>query len=401
MKRGEFAALSASLALGALAPPGRALAQEEGGSAVQSSHDLKQSLQAQAERARLIRDRGRKPHYTNTFDLSGLPHYKPEKLYTGWLRIHGSNYLTEGILADYWEAGFAKYQPGIRLSFYTPTSASAFAALYYNEADLIMDHDVLFYDLLAYQRIMDANPVRVSAATGSFDVPGWQNSLTIIANENLPLKGVTLKQIDGIFGAERNGGWSGTNFHPDWARGPEENIRTWDQLGLRGQYAGKQIDPYGFSIRYATATEFSNRFLRGSDKWNERIEGFANLVTPEGKLYLEQDQMTDKLAKNPYGIGYNRFRGDKPGVKRLPVAEREGAPFVEHTIENVQNRSYPLYSEVFFFGNPKPDRDNGMVREFLRYVLSQEGQLEVQRDAKYLPLTASVVNRELNNIELL
>ena len=401
MKRSQFTALSASLALGAMAAPARSLAQEEGGSAVQSQHDLKQSLQAQAERARIIRDRGRKPHYANTFDLSGLPKYKPENLYTGWLRIHGSNYLTEGILADYWEAGFAKYQPGIRLSFYTPTSAAAFAALYYHEADLIMDHGVLFYDLLAYQRIMDGNPVRISAATGSYDVPGWQNSLTIIANENLQLKGLTLKQIDGIFGSERNGGWSGTNFRQDWARGADENIRMWDQLGLRGEYAGKRINPYGFSIRYATATEFSDRFLRGSDKWNEHIEGFANLVTPEGKLYLEQDQMTDKLAKDRYGIGYNRFRGDKPGVKRLAVAATDGGPFVEHTIENVQNRSYPLFSEVFFFANPKPDKQNGMVREFLRYVLSQEGQLEVQRDGKYLPLTASVVNRELNNLELI
>lgn len=113
----------------------------------------------------------------------------------------------------------------------------------------MMDHGAMFYDMLAYQRIMNGNPVQVSAATASYDVPGWQNSLCIIANQKLPLKGVTLKQIDGISGASRNGGWSGTNFRPDWARGAGENIRRWDQMGLAGAYAGKTINPHGFSIR--------------------------------------------------------------------------------------------------------------------------------------------------------
>ena len=44
------------------------------------------------------------------------------------------------MLGDYWQQGFAKFQPGIRFSYYLPTSAVAFAALYYNQADLVMCH---------------------------------------------------------------------------------------------------------------------------------------------------------------------------------------------------------------------------------------------------------------------
>lgn len=395
MKRSTFNAIAASLAVGAVTGPLQASAQ-------QSKEDLKKALQAQEDRAKLISARGKKRFYENTFDLSGLPHYKPDRLYDGWIRIHGDNYITEGMLANYWQAGFAKYQPLIKLSFYTPTSAAAFAGLIYDQADLIMDHAPLFYDLLAYQRIMGGNPVQVSAVTGSYDVAGWQNSLTIEVNESNPIKDVTLKQLDGIFGAERNGGWSGTNFRHDFARGPEGNIRKWDQLGVGGKWAGKEINPYGFAIRYATATEFCDRVLHSSDKWNERITGFANLVKPNGELYLEQDQMMDALRADAYGIAYNRFRGDKPGVKRLPVAVNEGGPYVEHTIENVQSRKYPLFSEVFLFANSKgASKNNPMVREFLRYVLSQEGQTEVQRDGKYLPLTADVVRANLPKLDLL
>jgi len=39
------------------------------------------------------------------------------------------------------------------------------------------------------------------------------------------------------------------------------------------------------------------------------------------------------------------------------------------------------------------------VKEFLRYVLSQEGQAEVARDGKYLPLTAEVVREQLRKLD--
>ena len=365
-----------------------------------SAEDAKKSLQAQEERAEVIYERGKSPHYTQKFDLSGLPHYKPDKQLTGWIRIHGSNYLADGMLGEYWEKAFAKYQRGIKISWYLPTSAAAFAALYYNQADLVMGHKPGFYDLLAFQRIMGHDPVEFTAVTGSYDVAGWENATVIIVNKNSPLKGITLKQIDGVFGAARDGGWAGTNFRPDWARGPESNIRTWGQLGLTGSAAAKPINVYGFNLRYNTATDFSDKYLHASDKWNENIHGFAHIVKPDGHRYIEADQITDALAADPYGIGYNRFRGERPGVRRIPVAAKDGGPYVEPTIENVQNRTYPLFNEAYFYTDVKPGtKMNPMVREFVKFVLSQEGQEEVQRDGKYLPLTAQVVREELKKLK--
>jgi phosphate transport system substrate-binding protein len=39
------------------------------------------------------------------------------------------------------------------------------------------------------------------------------------------------------------------------------------------------------------------------------------------------------------------------------------------------------------------------VLEFLRFVDSQEGQAEIMRDGKYLPLTAEVVRAQLKKLE--
>jgi len=367
---------------------------------VSSPEDARKSLAAQQERAGVVAERGEKPHYTRKFDLSGLPHYVPQKQLTGWIRLHGSNYLADGKLGEYWRDGFAKFQPGLRISFYLPTAAVAFAALYYNQADLAMGHRPGFYDLLAYQRVMGFDPLEITAVTGSYDVAGWENSTVILVNGENPLKGITLEQLDGVFGAARDGGWAGTNFRPDWARGPEKNIRTWGQLGLKGEWADKPIHVYGFNLRYNTATDLADKVLKASDKWNENIHAYAHIVQPDGKRYIQADQITDALARDKYGIAYNRYRGERPNIRRLAVAGRDGGPFVEHTLESVQNRAYPLFQEAYFYATVKPGTAiDPSVKEFLRYVLSQEGQSEVQRDGKYLPLTAEVVREQLKKLD--
>jgi len=389
MNNHRFLITAAALALAALVLPLAALGQDH-------DADVKTAIKAQTDRAGVIYKRGKQAHYTKKFDLSGLPHYHPGPQLTGWIRLHGNNYLSDGMLGDYWQQGFAKYQPGLRLSYFLPTSAVAFASLYYNQSDIAMDHEPGFYDILAYERVMNNDPVCITAVTGSFDVGGWSNSFAIIVNKDNPITGISMKQLDRVFGAARDGGWAGTAWHADWGRGPEENIRTWGGLGLQGEWADKRITPYGFALRYNTSTSFSDKVLRSSDKWNEDIHTYGNWVKPDGTRLIEADQIAQSVAKNRYGIGYILYRGDRPGIKRLSLAAQDGGPYIEHTMDNVQNLSYPLINQLYFFINVRPGtKMDPKVKEFIRYVLSQEGQEEVERDGKYLPLTAEVVRAML------
>jgi phosphate transport system substrate-binding protein len=384
--------LAASLAV-ALAAPARLGAQSD------ESADTKNALKAQVDHFRIVRERGEKAFYQPQFDLSGLPHYQPEKLLTGWIKVFGNNYIADGKLGDYWQQAFAKYQPGIRISYYLPTSAGAFGALDFNVADVIFSHRPGFYDLLAYERMKNCDPVEIAAVTSSYDVGGWENSFTVIVNGANPIKGITMEQLDGVFGSERDGGWVGTNWRPDLARGPEKNIRTWGQLGLTGEWADKPIHLYGFSLRYNTATAFCDLVLKGSDKWNEQIHAYGNYMAPDGKRYIEADQITNAVGADKYSIGFNRYRGERPNVRRLAVGEGDG-PLVEHTITNVQNGTYPLSTQVYFYTTVMPGQEmNPMVKEFLRFVLSQEGQAEVQRDGKYLPLTAAMSAEQMAKLK--
>jgi phosphate transport system substrate-binding protein len=345
--------------------------------------------------------RASKAAYTKKFDLSGLPRYVPERQVSGTLRIAGNNYIGDSPLARWWTEGFRNHQPGIAFELFLPSAAVAIPSLYLGRADLAMNHEPGFYDLLGHLRIFGHEPTGISAFTGSYDVRGWQNTIVIVVNKANPLTRITMKQLDGTFGSARDGGWVGTTWHPEFKRGPDRDIRRWGQLGLGGEWADKPINVYGYSPRYATAVEFSNKVLQASDKWNGDLRAFGNWRRPDGTIYGQAQQILDLMKEDPHGLAYVRFdAGFPPELRVLALAESDNGPYVEFTIENVQNRSYPLWGDQSFWVSVRPGtKMDPKVREFLRYVLSQEGQEAVQRDGKYLPLTAEVVRQELPKLE--
>ena len=88
------------------------------------------------------------------------------------------------------------------------------------------------------------------------------------------------------------------------------------------------------------------------------------------------------------------------GLKILAVAEKDGGPYVPYSLETLHDRSYPLYSRIYAYADRAPDKPmDPRVAEFLRFVVSQEGQAEVQHDGKYLPLTADVAKAQLKAID--
>ena len=70
------------------------------------------------------------------------------------------------------------------------------------------------------------------------------------------------------------------------------------------------------------------------------------------------------------------------------------------TVENVYAHAYPLSRYVYIFVNKQPGKPlEPKVKEFLRAVLSREGQDVVAREGVYIPLTPQVVREELEKLE--
>jgi phosphate transport system substrate-binding protein len=358
-----------------------------------------QGLALQAARAKFVVVKAKKVFYTKRWDLSGLPTYRPQQQVSGTIRMWGSNYIEDSNLGKYWEEGFRKYQPGAHIAFHMKSATAAVPALVFGVADIGVGRKITFAEQLLYERYDNRDPLIVTAATGSYDVTGWQPGYGIVVSKDNPLTCLSMQQLDGIFGAQRAGGWDGTSWHPEWARGPQQNIRTWGQLGLTGDWADKPINPYGLNLRYHQAAEMSDDILEGSDKWNERLRIYANYVAKNGAL--GRDLKVD-LAKDRYGIAWIAAPTYKlpPQLKILAIARRTGGQCVPYAMETIHDHSYPLFSQIYMFANRDNDGSTKpLVREFLRYVVSRQGQEAVERDGKYLPLTRQLAQQQAGKIQ--
>ncbi|WP_263366269.1 PstS family phosphate ABC transporter substrate-binding protein [Edaphobacter bradus] len=364
----------------------------------------KESSDEQAARAKSVTSKGRLRAYTRKWDLSDLPPYVPQVKVSGTIREWGSNYLADSPLAGYWETAFQKFQPDIKFDDHLKTSEHAISALCFGVSDLgPMGRQIMWDERTAFQREFDYQPTGIVVMTGSFDVSGWNPAIGIFVNKANPLAHLSLKQLDGIFLAPRSGAWRGLTFDESLARGPDGNITTWGQLGLTGEWADKPIHVLGYNLLFHFPEEITTRSMGGvTDKWNENLVEYANKVMPDGTLKLAGDLMLQDLAKDPYAIAYvaggSKWAG--PQVKTVALGARDGGPYFDLTIENVQSRTYPMYADVFFYLNRDPKKPvDPKLKEYLRFLLSREGQQQVVKDGKYLPLTGEVAREQLKKLE--
>jgi phosphate transport system substrate-binding protein len=337
--------------------------------------------------------------FTATFgygqDVSSLPEYQPGQKVSGTLRSWGNDHMAT--LMKYWEEGFSKFQPEMRFEDTLKGTGTAQFALDEWVADLgLMGREIWAIEYYGVYRRSHQYPVGIEVATGSYDVRGKSFALSILVHKDNPISKLTLKQLDGIFGAERDGGWQGLNWHREVARTAKDNIRTWGQLGLTGAWADKQIHPYGPPGIYPGAvTFFQEKVLGGGDKWSEDL-----------LEYRDPEQMVTALGKDPYGIAYTGICYKTQQVKAVALGVADGGPYIEPTRENVANRTYPLTRPVFIYfttDTPTGDLANPKiapkVKEFLQYVLSNQGQKDVIQEGDYLPLTAPIVREQLRKLE--
>jgi phosphate transport system substrate-binding protein len=367
-------------------------------------------LDLQRARAAGLKQRAGRVYYTKKFDLSTLPEYKPTQTMSGTIRQWGSNYLADSMLEKSLEDGFHKYHPDVKFENNLGSTFIGIAGLYARRAALApMGRRATWDELQGYQRVFNTLPVEIAMATGSYDVAGWTFALVVFVNKDNPIAQLTFEQLDGIFGAERDGGWNGNEWDPTAARGPDKNIRTWGQLGLKGEWADKPIHVYGYNLNYHFPRDFSEKVMKGSNKWNEQMKEYSNKTrapsgTDEGKdfatLLGAGEQMTADVSKDRYGITYTGILYHNAGVKTVALARTSGDPFVAPTLETVQDRAYPLTREVYYYTNRAVGKTiDPLVKEYMRFVLSREGQEAVQRDGKYLPLTATIAREQLRKLD--
>ena len=109
--------------------------------------------------------------------------------------------------------------------------------------------------------------------------------------------------------------------------------------------------------------------------------------------------MVQSVSTSINGIGYSGIGYKTSSVRAVPLSKKVGGDYVAATASNAVTGSYPLSRYLYVYINKAPNKPlDPMTKEFLKLVLSQQGQEVVVKDG-YIPLPAKVVAKYLALIE--
>lgn len=305
---------------------------------------------------------------------AALPAYKPRRdiKLAGTFKGAASDVLPG--LANAWFAAFKKIYPKVNLSVAPPYAGSLGAKeLVKQNIDFVfVSRELKPDDITDFKAKFGYAPTSVPISGGSYRHFGFLDAVGFFVSRDNPLDRISYAQLDAIFSSTHHRG--------------AKAITTWGQLGLTGDWADKPIHAYGIKPWNGFEEFVRQRVLSADGKrgeWSDTVH-YDKLVFPMAKHAVE----------DRYAIGYTGIAYVDAPVKMLALGENESGPFVAPSYENVARATYPLSRLIFFNVNKAPGKTlDPALTEFLRFVLSREGQQIVREQALYLPLRANQVEK--------
>ncbi|MDF0674362.1 MAG: phosphate ABC transporter substrate-binding protein [Nitrospira sp.] len=283
---------------------------------------------------------------------------------SGNLNSIGSDTLNN--LMTLWAEGFRKQYPSVKIQIEGKGSSTAPPALIEGTAQLgPMSRTMKNTEADSFERKFRYKPTAFPVAI---------DALAVYVNKDNPVQGFTMAQIDAIFSKTRR-------------LGASANFERWAQLGITGEVADSPISLYGRNSASGTYGFFKEYALKNGDFKDEVKEQPGSASVVQG---VTEDQA---------GIGYSGIGYMTSGVRAIPVAEKEGAPFIAPTQQNALNGSYPLWRHLLIYVNKAPNKPlDPLVKEFIKFVYSKEGQAIVIKDG-FFPLPQSLIEKEVVKVE--
>lgn len=295
-----------------------------------------------------------------TIDPS-LPTYEKTSGVSGNLSSVGSDTLAN--MMTLWAEEFKQMYPNVNIQIQAAGSSTAPPALTEGTSQFgPMSRKMKPNEVEAFEKHYGYKPTEIRVAI---------DALAVFVHKDNPIKGLTAEQVDGIFSSTHKCGGA--------------DIQRWGDLGLDGDWSAKDVQLYGRNSVSGTYGYFKEKALcKGDFK--------ANVNEQPGSASVVQSVSQSLNAIGYSGIGYKTA-----GVKAVAIAKK-GNEFIEATAENAANGTYPLSRYLYVYVNKQPNKDLApMEKEFIRYVLSKQGQQVVEKDG-YVTLPKSVVAKDLEQL---
>jgi phosphate transport system substrate-binding protein len=281
-----------------------------------------------------------------------------------------------------WETGFRKIHPDVPFDNELHGTASAIGSLYTGTGDIaIMGREIWPVEVEAFEDVRHYAPLGIDVVTGSLDIRNKDFALVVFVNRTNPLSHLSLSQIAKLFGAEQK---------------PPE---TWGELGLSGNWATRPIHLYGFEIHRGFGYYLEQRVMNGSAKWNTALVELGDVKKADGSLLDAGQRIVDAIAADPDAIGYSSLLYKNPEIRPVPIGPA-GGPFLLPTHETIANHSYALTRSITAYIDRPPGKGaDSRVDDFLRYLLSPEGQQAVIEDGGYTALPPALAKAEAAKLD--
>jgi phosphate transport system substrate-binding protein len=293
-----------------------------------------------------------------------LASYKAVSGVSGNISSIGSDTLNN--VMTLWAETFQKFYPNARIQIEGKGSSTAPPALISGTAQLgPMSRAMKGSEIDQFEKRYGYKPTALRTSV---------DALAVFVNKDNPIKCMTVAQVDAAFSKSRRHGY-------------KEDITTWGQLGLTGEWAGRPISLYGRNSASGTYGFFKEHTLKNGD--------FKDQVKEQpGSASVVQGITVDRFAMGYSGIGYATA-----GVRAVPLAEKAGGKCVEAEADNAYHGTYPLARFLYVYVNKAPGKPlDPLTREFSKLIMSKEGQEAVIKDG-YFPIPASVAKEELNKVQ--
>lgn len=283
---------------------------------------------------------------------------------SGSLSSQGSDTLNN--LMTLWAEAFNEHYPNVAIEIEGAGSSTAPPALAEGTVNFgPMSREMRASEIESFERAHGYPPTKVRTA---IDV------LAVYVNRDNPIEGLSIPQVDAIFSETRRCGYP-------------EDITRWGQVGLTGAWENRDFTLYSRNAVSGTYGYFREHALCDGD--------FKDAINEQPGSASVVQGVTESLN----GIGYSGIGYRTSGVRAISLGPSEDELY-EPTAENAVSGDYPLARFLYVYVNKDPNEELPPIeREFLRLVLSKEGQEVTVRDG-YIPLPAVASEREKENLDL-
>lgn len=292
-------------------------------------------------------------------------------------------------MVERWDQEFTRTHPDIHFTPILRGNQTGIPAITYDMAAFAPEGGgATLLELLPYEKIYGSKKDPVAALIirvghGSLNADAKISPPGIIVNKSNPIKCLTQEQVASMFSTG-----SGTG-----------DVTNWSQIGMTGDLADKPIHPTGL---------YWDPYQRPEDPSMGEYMMYRHMGQFPGSVfssYYEQythySDVVKKVASDPQAIGIVALNKVDDSVRVVPIVEKDGHTVSTGSAEDLFADRYPYPRDIYIYIRREPGTPfDPLVEEYMRLILSKQGQEIVAEDAKgYLPLSAADVKQQLERLD--